>query len=111
MFWNISTMKNKWVLKLLNHYQSDISSSTSPKCRYYPSCSNYAKGCYEKFNFFKATFLTLKRILRCNPLFKGGYDPVPLTKEEKKEAIEKSKLFDINKEESIILDDKNTMED
>ncbi len=43
-----------------------------------------------KFNFVKASFLTLKRFLKCNRLFKGGYDPVPLTKEEKKQALEEA---------------------
>lgn len=88
-------MKNKWVIKLISHYQTDVSSSTSPKCRFYPSCSHYAKECYIKFNFFKASFYTLRRILRCNPLFKGGYDPVPLTKKEKMNQINKENLFDI----------------
>ena len=39
---------------------------------------------YQKFNFFKASLLTIWRLLRCNPFSKGGFDPVPLTKEEKK---------------------------
>ncbi len=76
-------MKNKLPLKLINWYQREISPNTAPKCRFIPTCSEYAKECYQKFNFAKASFLTTKRLLRCNPLFKGGYDPVPLTKEEK----------------------------
>lgn len=76
-------MKNKLPLKLINWYQEKISKNTEPRCRYYPTCSNYAKECYTKFNFFKASFLTTKRLCKCNRLFKGGYDPVPLTKEEK----------------------------
>ena len=54
----------------------DIKENFSPK---------NAKECYEKFGFIKASLLTTKRLLKCNPLFKPGYDPVPLTKEEKKE--------------------------
>ena len=77
-------MKNKIPLKMISWYQAQISPNTPPKCRFYPTCSQYAKECYEKFNFVKASFLTTKRLLRCNPLFKGGYDPVPLTKEEKR---------------------------
>ncbi len=76
-------MKNKLPIKLIHWYQNNISINTEPRCRYYPTCSNYAKECYEKFNFVKASYLTTKRLLRCNRLFKGGYDPVPLTKEEK----------------------------
>lgn len=46
-------------------------------CKYYPTCSAYALEAYEKYGFFKGTFLTVWRILRCNPFSKGGYDPVP----------------------------------
>ncbi len=77
-------MKNKGAIKLIDWYKREISPNTAPKCRYIPTCSEYARGCYEKFNFLKASFLTTKRLLKCNPLFKGGYDPVPLTKKEKK---------------------------
>ena len=76
-------MKNKYIRKLIKNYQTGISSATPPRCRYYPTCSNYALGCYEKFNFFKATFYVVRRLLRCNPFHKGGYDPVPKTKYEK----------------------------
>ena len=78
-------MRNKLPIKLINWYQREISPNTMPKCRFLPTCSQYAKECYQKFNFVKASFLTTKRLLKCNPLFKGGYDPVPLTKEEKRQ--------------------------
>lgn len=45
-------------------------------CRFVPCCSAYAKEAYESLNAFKATALVAKRILRCHPLSKGGYDPV-----------------------------------
>lgn len=73
----------KLALKLINWYQTKISPNTKPKCRHYPTCSNYAKEAYTRFNFFKASFLTTKRILTCNPLFKPKYDPVPEKKEKK----------------------------
>ena len=82
-------MKNKGAIKLINWYKKEISPGLSPRCRYIPTCSEYAKECYEKFNFVKASYLTTKRLLKCNPLFKPGYDPVPLTKKEKKELKEK----------------------
>ena len=47
-----------------------------PRCKFYPTCSNYAIEAYKKYNFFKATFLTFTRILRCNRFSKGGYDPL-----------------------------------
>lgn len=59
--------------------------NSKKKCRFYPSCSNYGLECYKRFNFFKASFLTLYRLLRCNPWCKGGYDPVP----EKKSKLKK----------------------
>ena len=76
-------MKNKLPIKFITWYQDKISANTEPRCRYYPTCSNYAKECYQKFNFFKASFLTTKRLLTLNRFHKCGYDPVPVTKEEK----------------------------
>lgn len=46
-------------------------------CRFTPTCSNYAIEAFENFNFFTASKLTIKRILRCRPFGKIGYDPVP----------------------------------
>ncbi len=84
-FRNKYTMKNKGAIKLIEMYQQGISPNMSPRCRFIPTCSEYAKECYKKFNFVYASLLTTKRFLKCNRLFKGGYDPVPLTKEEKKQ--------------------------
>lgn len=46
-------------------------------CKYTPTCSEYALLALEKYGFFKGCFLTVKRILKCNPFSKGGYDPLP----------------------------------
>ena len=81
-------MKNKLPLYLIEKYQKGISPTTPPRCRFTPTCSQYAKQCYQKFNFVKASFLVTRRLLKCNPLFKPGYDPVPLSKEEKKQLQE-----------------------
>lgn len=51
------------------------------KCRHIPSCSNYAKEAIEKYGSFKGSFLTIKRVFKCNPWGTYGYDPVP-NKEE-----------------------------
>lgn len=75
---------NKLMIKLIKLYQNSTTESQK-RCKYHPSCSNYALEAYQKFNFFKASFLTIYRIIRCNPFSKGGYDPVPLTKKEKRE--------------------------
>lgn len=59
-------------------YQKTISPLLGAgKCRFYPTCSNYAIEAIKKHGAIKGCFLALKRILRCNPFCKGGYDPVP----------------------------------
>lgn len=45
-------------------------------CRYFPSCSVYAKESIQKYGVFKGILLGAKRILRCHPFAKGGFDPV-----------------------------------
>lgn len=79
---------NKTAIKLIEWYQKDVSPHSNHKCRHTPTCSQYAKISYERFNFVKASFLTTKRILSCNPLFKPKYDPVPekKIKNHKKDA-------------------------
>ena len=46
-------------------------------CKYIPTCSNYAIEALNHYGFFKGWNLAIKRILRCSPGHKGGYDPVP----------------------------------
>lgn len=69
-------MKNNIPIKIIKFYQKYISSKTYARCRFYPTCSNYSIEAYRKYNFLKATFLTICRIIRCNPLSKGGYNPL-----------------------------------
>jgi len=64
-------------LKLIFFYQKFLSPLKKPCCRFSPSCSEYAKIAFSRFSFFRAFLISLKRFLKCNPLFKGGYDPVP----------------------------------
>lgn len=66
----------KILLKIIYIYQITPLKSHS-KCKFYPTCSNYAKEAIENFGVFKGAFLTLKRILKCNPFNKGGIDLVP----------------------------------
>jgi putative membrane protein insertion efficiency factor len=80
----------KFIINLIRKYQQ-ATKGKNPTCRYHPSCSNYAIQCYENYNFFYATFLSVFRILRCNPLFKGGYDPIPKYKKELKEQLKREK--------------------
>lgn len=68
----------KWfVIRLIKFYRKVISPLKRPCCRFYPTCSTYALISIIRFGVFKGGALTLWRILRCNPLCKGGYDPVP----------------------------------
>lgn len=68
---------------LIRTYQLTLSPRFSHgACRYTPTCSQYALEAIEIHGVFKGSLLALLRILRCNPLFKGGYDPVPPKKEK-----------------------------
>lgn len=67
----------KLVISAIRFYQREISPLSPPRCRYIPTCSQYALEAVEKYGAIKGTFLATKRILRCNPFHKGGYDPVP----------------------------------
>lgn len=51
-------------------------------CKHQPTCSNYAIGVISEFGFFRGGYLMIKRLLKCNPWSKGGYDPIP-TKEKR----------------------------
>ena len=62
---------------IYGRHQKGISPLYPPRCRYIPTCSQYALEAVEKYGAVKGTFLATKRILRCNPFHKGGYDPVP----------------------------------
>ena len=63
-------------LVFIRGYQITISPLIGPSCRFHPTCSNYAVEAIEKKSLFVAIFLIIVRLLRCNPLFKGGEDPV-----------------------------------
>ena len=68
----------KICIRLIKFYRKHLSPLKGHgTCIFYPTCSEYALQAYEKYGFFKATGLTVWRILRCNPFGKGGYDPVP----------------------------------
>jgi putative membrane protein insertion efficiency factor len=65
------------LLSLIRFYRSQISPLLPPACRFTPTCSQYALTAIERFGAVRGGWLALKRILRCNPFCKGGYDPVP----------------------------------
>lgn len=66
------------LLALIRFYRRAISPYTAPKCRYIPTCSQYALEAIEKYGALKGGFLAFRRICRCHPFSKHGpYDPVP----------------------------------
>ncbi len=62
---------------LIALYKKFISPLLPPACRFQPTCSQYCSEALEVHGFFKGGWFGIKRILRCNPFFKGGHDPVP----------------------------------
>lgn len=70
-------MIKKFMLGLIKFYRKYISPLRRDCCIYMPTCSEYAIEAVEKYGVLKGGFLACKRILRCNPFAKGGYDPVP----------------------------------
>ena len=68
----------KWVLiGLIKIYRKFISPCIGPPCIYTPTCSQYAMEAIRKYGAIKGAYLACRRILRCHPFAKGGYDPVP----------------------------------
>lgn len=66
------------LLKLIRFYQKQISPAIPPRCRYIPTCSQYAFEAVTKYGALKGGYLTVRRLLRCHPFSRRGpYDPVP----------------------------------
>ncbi len=71
------------VMGIIRAYQAVISPvlaaffGPQAGCRFLPTCSQYALECFQTHSFFRAVFLSLKRIGRCQPFHPGGFDPVP----------------------------------
>ena len=66
------------ILWLIRFYRSKISPLRPACCRFTPTCSAYALEALEKYGAWKGGYLTIKRLLRCNPFYKGDFfDPVP----------------------------------
>ena len=69
----------RFLILIIEKYQKNISPIIKAKgtnCKYYPSCSEYTKQAVEKYGCFKGIVKGVKRILKCNPFSKGGYDPL-----------------------------------
>lgn len=67
----------KLCLFLISFYQKNISPlKPAPSCRFIPTCSEYAYLAVEKYGVIKGGFLAVRRLLKCHPFHKGGYDPL-----------------------------------
>ena len=65
-----------YIIKIYKKIFSPIFHFLGSECKYYPTCSEYARQAIEKYGVIKGCFLALKRIIKCNPFSKGGYDPL-----------------------------------
>jgi len=68
---------SKVAILLLKIYKKLLSPLLPPVCRFTPTCSEYSMEAFARHGFFRGTWLTVKRLLKCHPFYPGGYDPVP----------------------------------
>lgn len=61
----------------IRFYQKGISPFTPPSCRFHPTCSQYGMEAIEKYGAARGGWLLVRRLARCHPFCKGGFDPVP----------------------------------
>lgn len=73
----LASLPKRVLLWLIRFYRAALSPMHPACCRFTPTCSQYALEAVEKYGALKGGWLALRRILRCNPFCKGGYDPVP----------------------------------
>lgn len=76
----IRKITNFLPLAAIRFYRTFISPMFPPVCRFEPSCSAYGLEAFKTHSFPRALWLTIWRIMRCNPFNPGGFDPVPLPK-------------------------------
>ena len=69
------------ILRVIRFYQASVSPLFPPRCRYIPTCSEYAMQAIARFGTLKGSWQALRRIGRCHPLHPGGHDPVPPAKD------------------------------
>ncbi len=67
----------KFFIGAIKFYRKYISPLKPPTCRFTPTCSEYAMIAIDRYGVKKGGWLAIKRVLRCNPFFPGGNDPVP----------------------------------
>jgi putative membrane protein insertion efficiency factor len=65
------------LLLLLRGYQYSMRPLLGANCRFYPSCSDYAKDAIERHGALRGLWLSVRRVAKCHPYHPGGFDPVP----------------------------------
>jgi uncharacterized protein len=70
-------MLARFLIAAVRFYQRGISPFLPPACRFMPTCSAYGLEAIERYGAARGSWLAVRRILRCHPFCRGGYDPVP----------------------------------
>jgi len=65
------------MIGVIRFYQTAISPLSPPRCRFHPSCSHYGAEAIERYGAGRGSWLLVRRLLRCHPFCRGGWDPVP----------------------------------
>ena len=65
------------LIAMIRAYQRLVSPVLAPRCRFAPSCSSYAVEALQEYGAARGSWLALRRLARCHPFHRGGYDPVP----------------------------------
>ncbi|MFH1395631.1 MAG: membrane protein insertion efficiency factor YidD [Candidatus Omnitrophota bacterium] len=80
-------MIKKLLLTAIKAYKKALSPYLTRSCRYLPTCSDYAYDAINNFGSAKGVLLSIWRIIRCNPLSRGGYDPVIKNKKNERDYL------------------------
>ena len=72
----------KFLILLIRIYQKSLSPLLGKNCRFVPTCSQYTIDAIDEYGVFKGIIMGGKRIIRCNPFSKSGYDPIPKQSKE-----------------------------
>jgi len=76
----LNPLVGKILMLPVQFYRFFISPLLIPTCRFIPTCSDYTVDALKQYGVLKGILLVIKRILKCNPFHKGGYDPLPVNK-------------------------------